>query len=45
MNSVSSRTECAALPVYVDRLLALQLDEGLPIYVVPVYPFERITLP
>jgi hypothetical protein len=28
--------------VYMDRLLGLQIDDGLPVYVVPVRPLDRI---
>jgi hypothetical protein len=27
---------------YIDRLLTLQIDEGLPVYVVPVRPLARV---
>lgn len=27
---------------YADRLLDMQVEEGLPIYVVPVWPIERV---
>ena len=28
--------------VYIERLLELQIDEGLPVYVVPVRPLARV---
>jgi hypothetical protein len=28
--------------VYIDRLLDLQIDEGLAVYVVPVRPLARV---
>src|SRR5438067_7522288 len=28
--------------VFIDRMLDLQIDEGLPVYVVPVRPLSRI---
>ena len=28
--------------IFIDRLLQLQIDEGLPVYVIPVRPLERI---
>jgi hypothetical protein len=31
----------AVMDVVIDRLLALQIDEGLPIYVIPIEPPER----
>lgn len=31
--------------VYIDRLLELQIDEGLPVYVVPVRPLARVLAP
>jgi hypothetical protein len=34
----------AVVDVYIDRLLELQLDDGLPVYVVPVRPLERIAV-
>jgi hypothetical protein len=30
------------IDVFIDRLLELQVDEGLPVYVIPVRPAERI---
>lgn len=27
---------------YADRLLDMQVEEGLPVYVVPVWPLERV---
>jgi len=30
------------IDVYIDRLLELQIDEGLPVYVVPLRPLTRI---
>ena len=30
------------IDAYIDRLLALQIDEGLPVYVVPLRPLTRI---
>ncbi len=30
------------MDVVIDRLLTLQIDEGLPVYVVPVRPLERV---
>jgi hypothetical protein len=35
----------AVVDVYIDRLLELQIDDSLPVYVVLVRPLERITLP
>jgi hypothetical protein len=32
----------AVVEVYIDRLLALQIDEGLPVYVVPMRPLARV---
>ena len=29
--------------LFVDRLIELQVDRGLPLYVVPVRPVERVT--
>ncbi|ETW96524.1 MAG: hypothetical protein ETSY2_46225 [Candidatus Entotheonella gemina] len=31
--------------VYIERLLELQIDEGLSIYVVPIRPLEHISVP
>ncbi len=31
--------------VYIERLLEIQIDEGLPIYVIPIRPLERISVP
>lgn len=28
--------------VFVERLMQLQIDEGLPLYVIPIRPMERI---
>ena len=30
------------IDAYIDRLLDLQIDEGLPVYVVPLRPLTRI---
>ena len=30
------------IDAYIDRLLELQIDEGLPVYVVPLRPLPRI---
>jgi hypothetical protein len=30
------------MDVVIDRLLQLQIDEGLPVYVVPIRPLERV---
>lgn len=30
--------------VYVERLLELQVDEGLPLYVIPIRPLSRVTI-
>ena len=30
--------------VYIDRLLELQIDEGLAVYVVPVRPLARVQI-
>ena len=30
------------IDVYIDRLLALQIDAGLPVYVVPMRPLARV---
>ena len=32
------------IDVYIERLLALQIDEGLPVYVVPVRPLDRVSV-
>jgi hypothetical protein len=32
----------AVVDVYIDRLLKLQIDDSLPVYVVPVRPLDRI---
>jgi hypothetical protein len=32
----------AVMDVVIDRLLELQVDEGLPVYVVPIRPLERV---
>ena len=32
----------AVVDVYIDRLLELQIDEGLAVYVVPVRPLARV---
>jgi hypothetical protein len=32
----------AVVEVYIDRLLDLQIDEGLAVYVVPVRPLARV---
>jgi hypothetical protein len=32
----------AVVAVYIDRLLELQIDEGLAVYVVPVRPLARV---
>ena len=34
----------AVVDVYMDRLLELQIDESLPVYVVPIRPLDRITV-
>lgn len=31
--------------VYLDRLLELQIEAGLPVYVVPVRPLQRVPVP
>ena len=28
--------------VFIDRLLEMQIDEGLPVYVIPLEPLERV---
>lgn len=28
--------------VFIDRLIAMQVEDGLPVYVVPVRPLERV---
>jgi hypothetical protein len=33
------------IDVYIDRLLAFQIDEGLPVYVVPMRPLTRVPVP
>jgi hypothetical protein len=33
------------IDVYIDRLLALQIGEGLPVYVVPRHPLARVLIP
>lgn len=33
----------AVVDVYIDRLLELQIDDGLPVYVVPIRPLDRLT--
>jgi hypothetical protein len=38
---VEDTDEVAAL--YTDRLVDLQVDEGLPIYVLPIRPLARVT--
>ena len=35
----------AVVDIYIDRLLKLQIDEGLTVYVVPVFPIERVLAP
>jgi hypothetical protein len=30
------------IDVVVERLLEMQVDEGLPVYVLPVHPIERV---
>jgi hypothetical protein len=35
----------AVVEVYIDRLLDLQIDEGLAVYVVPVRPLARVQTP
>jgi len=30
------------IDLYIDRLVSLQVDEGLPLYVIPVRPLDRI---
>jgi hypothetical protein len=30
------------IDVVVERLLEMQVDEGLPVYVIPVHPIERV---
>ena len=32
------------IDVYIDRLLELQIDEGLPVYVIPVRPLARVPI-
>jgi H2-forming N5,N10-methylenetetrahydromethanopterin dehydrogenase-like enzyme len=32
------------IDVYIDRLLELQIDEGLPVYVIPVRPLARLPI-
>ena len=32
----------AVVDVYIDRLLELQIDESLPVYVVPLRPLARV---
>ena len=32
------------IDVYIERLLALQIDEGLSVYVVPVRPLDRVSV-
>ncbi len=32
------------IDVYIERLLELQIDDGLSIYVVPVRPLERVSV-
>lgn len=27
---------------YADRLLEMQIEEGLPVYVIPIWPLERV---
>jgi hypothetical protein len=33
------------IDVYIERLLALQIDHGLPVYVVPMRPPTRVSVP
>ncbi len=35
----------AVVEVYIDRLLELQIDDGLSVYVVPIRPLDRFTKP
>jgi hypothetical protein len=35
----------AIVDVYIERLLELQIDAGLPVYVVPVRPLARVPIP
>jgi hypothetical protein len=35
----------AVVDVYIDRLLELQIDDRLPVYVVPIRPLARISVP
>jgi hypothetical protein len=32
------------IEVYIERLLELQIDEGLSIYVIPVRPLDRVSV-
>lgn len=34
----------AVMDVVIDRLLTLQIDEGLPVFVVPIRPLERVLI-
>jgi hypothetical protein len=34
----------AVVDVYIDRLLELQTDDGLPVHVIPVRPLNRVTV-
>ncbi len=31
--------------IYIERLLEMQVDEGLSLYVIPMRPLERISMP
>jgi H2-forming N5,N10-methylenetetrahydromethanopterin dehydrogenase-like enzyme len=35
----------AVVDVYIDRLLELQINEGLPVYVIPIRPLARVVVP
>jgi len=35
----------AVVDSFIDRLLTLQVDEGIPLYVIPVHVSRRITAP
>jgi H2-forming N5,N10-methylenetetrahydromethanopterin dehydrogenase-like enzyme len=40
--TVDAEDTDAVVEVYIDRLLELQIDEGLAVYVVPVRPLARV---
>ncbi len=38
----NNRDTDAVVDIFIDRLLDLQVEEQLPLYVIPVRPLERV---